>query len=89
MSSYFREIYKFPLFSFNLLFWLSPILTIMHLRIVLYTYGTLLQAETKGQTDLECSNVLLTSRGFRACQMASRVPCLTYSLQSLVCPSRS
>jgi len=44
---YIRKIYKFPLFSFNLHFWLKllfftsfPILTMIHLRIMPYTYWT-------------------------------------------------
>src|SRR6218665_909362 len=46
-SPYFRQIYHLPLFSHNLPFSLllrffleSPILTMMYLCIVLYTYGT-------------------------------------------------
>jgi len=38
---YFHKIYNFPLFSFNLRVLGSPILTKMHLRIILYTYLTL------------------------------------------------
>src|SRR6218665_2908267 len=38
---YLRKIYKFSLFSFFFGFFASPTLTVMHLRIMLYTTGLL------------------------------------------------